>query len=301
MKQLLSTYSIAGNVVTLTGVNRPLEAILSITDSTTGAILYTAQTGGASAYSQGTNSTITLTSAPGASDRLQIFYDDGVAPSNAPTSVSVSNFPATQPVSGTFWQATQPVSLSSLPSLAAGANSIGAINNTGTQFSRVAISTATLTRPANTTAYGANTVVSNSTSAGTVITFSNVLPVNQGDGYIVAVRAMTNQTAFAAALRLHLYKTSPDASVVLNDAAAFKLMLADVNNRIGYVDLSGWTTGGTGSDAATAFGIFPGSGASLPLELASASTTLFGVVETRAAFTPASGQQFVFSLKTQLA
>lgn len=29
--------------------------------------------------------------------------------------VSVSNFPATQPVSGTFWQATQPVSVSSLP------------------------------------------------------------------------------------------------------------------------------------------------------------------------------------------
>lgn len=35
-------------------------------------------------------------------------------------SVSVSNFPATQPVSGTFWQATQPVSAAALP-LPAGA------------------------------------------------------------------------------------------------------------------------------------------------------------------------------------
>lgn len=49
-----------------------------------------------------------------------------VAVSNLPATqpvsgtVSVSNFPATQPVSGTFWQATQPVSAASLP-LPAGA------------------------------------------------------------------------------------------------------------------------------------------------------------------------------------
>lgn len=75
-------------------------------------------------------------------------------------SVSVTNFPATQPVSGTvsvssipaipsgsntigkvdvngtvpvsgtFWQTTQPVSLASLPALAAGSNAIGSITNT---------------------------------------------------------------------------------------------------------------------------------------------------------------------------
>jgi predicted anti-sigma-YlaC factor YlaD len=98
MKQLLSTYSISGNVVTLTGVNRPKEAILAISDATTGAVLYSAQTGGATAYTQATNSTITLSTTPGSTDRLQIFYDDGVAASPAPSSVSVSNFPATQPV-----------------------------------------------------------------------------------------------------------------------------------------------------------------------------------------------------------
>ena len=38
----------------------------------------------------------------------------------------------TQPVSGTFWQATQPVSLSSLPALSTGANTIGAVNVNGT-------------------------------------------------------------------------------------------------------------------------------------------------------------------------
>lgn len=56
--------------------------------------------------------------------------------------VSVDNFPATYPVTGTFWQATQPVSLSSVPThavtqsgtwnvgLSAGANAIGSITNT---------------------------------------------------------------------------------------------------------------------------------------------------------------------------
>lgn len=35
------------------------------------------------------------------------------------------------PVTGTFWQATQPVSLTTLPALATGANAIGSITNTG--------------------------------------------------------------------------------------------------------------------------------------------------------------------------
>jgi len=46
--------------------------------------------------------------------------------------VSVSNFPATQAVTGTFWQATQPVSLASLPALATGSNVIGAVTQSGT-------------------------------------------------------------------------------------------------------------------------------------------------------------------------
>jgi hypothetical protein len=63
-----------------------------------------------------------------------------VAISNASIPVTGSFYPATQPVSiatmpttpvtGTFYQATQPVSLVSLPALATGANTIGAISNT---------------------------------------------------------------------------------------------------------------------------------------------------------------------------
>ena len=48
------------------------------------------------------------------------------------TAIAVSGtfWQATQPVSGTFWQATQPVSLASLPALASGTNTIGAVEIT---------------------------------------------------------------------------------------------------------------------------------------------------------------------------
>jgi hypothetical protein len=46
--------------------------------------------------------------------------------------LSVDGSGVTQPVSGTFWQSTQPVSLLSLPSLTAGSATIGAVNINGT-------------------------------------------------------------------------------------------------------------------------------------------------------------------------
>lgn len=114
MKQQLSTYSISGSTVTLTGVNRPLESILLIANATAGTILYSAATGGATAYTQGANSAISLSVAPASTDRLQIFYDDGVASANAPSSVSVNNFPSSTEISNDVGNPI-PISAASLP------------------------------------------------------------------------------------------------------------------------------------------------------------------------------------------
>jgi len=70
-------------VVTLNGINLPLDNILLIVDDTQGVIIYSpAQTATkAASYSQGTNSTLTLnwnTSGYSNSDALTIKYDDGV-------------------------------------------------------------------------------------------------------------------------------------------------------------------------------------------------------------------------------
>lgn len=166
-------------------------------------------------------------------------------------------------------------------------------------FSPINISEASFTRPNDTTAYAASECVSNSTSAPALLNFANVLPNAGGDGYIVAARAFTNASAFNTLLRLHLYKVSTITPI--NDNAAFTLLFANRANRVGFIDFSGWTTGGSGSDAAGTLGLFPGSGSSLPIELASGQTSLWGMVETRAVFTPTAQQQFWFSLKTQQA
>jgi hypothetical protein len=100
MKQLCSSYSISGNAITLTGVNLPQDHILLISNATSGGVLYSLSSGTAASYTQGANSVLTLSGSPIISntDDLVIYYDDGVASSNAPSSVSVSNFPSTQPV-----------------------------------------------------------------------------------------------------------------------------------------------------------------------------------------------------------
>jgi len=54
------------------------------------------------------------------------------APGGSEYGLITRNIPGgTQAVSGTFWQATQPVSLASLPALASGANTIGAVTQAG--------------------------------------------------------------------------------------------------------------------------------------------------------------------------
>jgi hypothetical protein len=53
---------------------------------------------------------------------------DGKIPSLVSGRTPVDGSGVTQPVSGTFWQATQPVSLASLPALAAGTNNIGDVD-----------------------------------------------------------------------------------------------------------------------------------------------------------------------------
>jgi hypothetical protein len=78
MKQLAANYSISGSTVTLTGVNVPLNQILLVSNATTGAVLYSMAGPSPTGYTQAANSVITLASAPAGTDRLTIYYDDGL-------------------------------------------------------------------------------------------------------------------------------------------------------------------------------------------------------------------------------
>lgn len=194
----------------------------------------------------------------------------------------------TNPLPTTLSQGGSPISTANPIPVASRAAAAG--------FSPLTISELTLTRPADVAPYAANDAVSNSTSAPTLLEFANVLPVAGADGVILAARCMTNQAAFAGALRLHLFRANTPTPI--NDNAAHTLLFANRAVRVGFIDFAGFTTGGTGSDCAITLGTFPGSGTGLPIELAAGQTSLWGMVETRGNFTPASGQQFYFSLKT---
>ena len=146
-----------------------------------------------------------------------------------------------------------------------------------------------LIRPADTTAYAVNDAVSNSTSAPTVLTFTNLARANAKSGYLVKARLITDQKANVAQFRLHLFHTTTTA---INDNAAYALLYANKDKAVGYIDFNSMTTeDATASDAA--FSMWTGQ---LHFVCDSASRTLYGLLETKTAFTPASGQKFYVEL-----
>jgi len=145
----------------------------------------------------------------------------------------------------------------------------------------------TLTRPSNTTAYAAGDLIgvadgTTPANAGSaIITLSNIGP-SGGFVLIQSVRLMIGTTSVPAgmgAFRLHLYTASPTAIL---DNAAFDLVSGEVASYAGYIDLP----------APQDFGSILMTQADYPgalIKLASGSTSLFAELETRGAYTPASG------------
>jgi len=173
-----------------------------------------------------------------------------------------------------------------ITSIAAGENHLGAI---GGAIVRV---TGTFTRPADTTAYAANDIVSNSTGGSTLVTLSNALRVNAGTGYIVGCRVATNKKSITPRIRVHVYNASNPTVSVDNAAAQFKY--ADISKRVGSFDLPAMSTGAdtTNSDmsAATDWTL------RIPTKAAASDTALYVLLETLDAYTPASGDSYTVEL-----
>lgn len=171
--------------------------------------------------------------------------------------------------------------------IAGGESHLGSVGGNGS------VSSVSFARPADTTAYAAKDAVSNSTSAPTVLTFSNIARVNQGNGYIVKARLMTDQSTNVSRFRLHLFHTAPTA---INDNAAHTLLWANRANRIGHIDFDACQTEGSGSDAANSINRVE----RLFFQCASGSRALYGLLETLDVFTPASAQNFYIELSAEI-
>jgi hypothetical protein len=146
-------------------------------------------------------------------------------------------------------------------------------------------SSATITRPANTTAYTALDVVS--TEAGAVLEFTNMGQPN-GVVYITAASLRVDVAAVPSGMgvfRLHLYKTAPTA---IADNAAFDLPSGDRAKYCGYLDI------GTPIDlGATLWAQNDETRKQVDLS----GTSIYGILQTVAGFTPTSAAVKTITLR----
>lgn len=152
------------------------------------------------------------------------------------------------------------------------------------------------TRPADTTAYAANDVVSDNTSTTTPISLANAVRINGGTGYVVRASVITDKKSIVPRIRVHLFNAS--TATLSADNANWQDKYADNSKRLGYFDLTAMTTGAdtTNSDMSRT------QDATLrhAIKAASDTTTIYAVLETLDAFTPASGEKFTLTLWTDI-
>jgi hypothetical protein len=170
----------------------------------------------------------------------------------------------------------------------AGENHIGKI---GGEENSVGVE---LTRPADTTAYTALDAISDSTSSPTVVfTFTNLSRTNGVGGYIVKALLLTDQKTCTSRFRLHLFDTAPTA---INDNSPYLSLYANKATKLGTIDFFAVATEDpTNSTGAST----QRDDIRLKYLPTGSSRTIYGLLETLDAFTPASGQKIYIKLSVE--
>lgn len=172
------------------------------------------------------------------------------------------------------------------------------------------------TRPADTTAYAAGAtaapgnagdLIANSTTAGSVKPLK--FRIAKGPGQVAYIRGArmyrtggtlaTGQHNIAGAIRLHLFNTATRVSVAGGDNAAFNA--SPVSNWMGYIDLVAIACApGLRTSGAVSTQVYWGSPArtgEMIVNLSAAQVSIQGLLETRIAFTPISGEIFTVQIE----
>ncbi len=171
---------------------------------------------------------------------------------------------------------------------------VNRLNNSINRLTPISVDfSSSFTRPSNTDAYAAEDAVNNSTSSPSILTFSTVGGENTEGGkkyYVKSLRVATNNsTVTNGSFRLYI---TTDTQTAINDNSPQTLLFTNRANVVGFIDFS-LTTGGSGSDSAEAYV----TGIDMPLSLT--NNTLYGYLVAKAAYVPASAQQFYFKLTLQ--
>lgn len=155
------------------------------------------------------------------------------------------------------------------------------------------IPSASFSRPADTTAYASGDLVANSTTAGQVAPLSWAAARNLGGSGLIrrARLRKSGLTVTAASFRLHLYAASPTCAN--GDNGVWSTNQATYLGSLD-LDMSG-SNGRVFTDGAEVIGI-PNVGSEISFALASGQT-IYGLLEARGAYTPASGETFTVDLE----
>lgn len=151
---------------------------------------------------------------------------------------------------------------------------------------------ATFNRPANITAYASGDLVANDTTAGSVTPLSFAIGRVAGGSFVVRKARLkkSNTSTTNASFRLHLYTSSP-ATITNGDNGAWS---TSHSGYVGSFDFS--SSNALPFTDAVAINGTPVVGSEVSVKLASGQT-LYGLLEARAAYTPASGETFTVELE----
>lgn len=156
--------------------------------------------------------------------------------------------------------------------------------------------TSSVTRPANTTTYTANTGWCNTTSTcATVFTFANACRVNGGQVAVPSIDLwLSDHQTTALQGILWVFNVTP--ATVINDNASFNIATADFPNLTG--SMSGFAFGmlspqNSPNNSGTTI-----SGTIFPMKCAAGSTTLYAMVQVVNAYVPTSAEVLNVTLHT---
>ena len=155
---------------------------------------------------------------------------------------------------------------------------------------------ASFTRPADTTAYAAGDLVANSTTAGSVVPMSFPLGGNNNPGMTRITRARlfkTNTAVSNANFRLHLYEASP--TVANGDNGAYTTNKGA--NYLGFINIDATTTPGAKFNDGAAGQGAAAAGSELLIRCQT-GTTIYGLLEALAAYTPGNAEVFTVTLES---
>lgn len=231
-----------------------LEAIQLITNVTDNVIIYNFADATKGGTLSGTTLTLTYdTTSMSHTDKLQIFVDDGGTPqTNALTDtelrasdVKITLDGETVPVTGTFWQATQPVSASSLPlpTGAATAAKQPALGTAGTPSSDViSVQGITSMTPIKTDGSGVTQPVSGTVTANAGTNLNTSALALESGGNLAAIKAKTDnipaQGQALAAGSLPVVLPAAQITTLTPPSSVGITSIAAGDNNIGNVDLA---------------------------------------------------------------